>query len=158
MRYVAMSRIRPIKLITLAGLAIMVAIIVPALYAKANGSGDISIVVTRVDSWQTGSYVTLSNTTITSYPTILLAMQQADTRYDTLVALCNAHPSCMQSSILVYHTPNYVTNIADTEAKSDLANLQFHDIPISANESPVIHHGLHIEYNGKFYAISIEGI
>ncbi len=138
--------------------ATVIGFTVPLLHAKA-AENTVELIVTRIDSWDAKDYVKVSDQIITKHQSISKLMQQADKQYDDFVKWCNAQPvNCMDMSVAdIYYGPGNIDSISSSEALAVLVDLSFKDLGVQGETSVPVH-GIHIEYNGKYYAITIDGL
>lgn len=136
-------------------IVVAIAITLPLLAAKGV-ENTVYLTITRKDS-PPADYVSVPEQIIAKYPSMLNATNEADRKYDAFVSWCSAQSvNCMQLSYAAFMTPELSTKVNIGEAQLAITGLPFKDIP-KPDEVTVSQHGIHVEYNGKYYAIAIIG-
>jgi len=116
----------------------------------------VSLVVVREESLPAGDHISLTNVSLSSFPSIQAAIIQADKNWDTHIAYCNEKAENCQVNAYKGEVSS-ITFMPIEEAKLALTNLAFHDIP-APGQAQILDHGIHVGLNGKYYAIAIAGI
>ena len=147
------KKIAIIGTIIAAGLIITLATI--SLQNAVGTSGAIWMVISRSHGpIQPGEkFVSLSDTTMSNFPTILKGIPEADKMYEKFLAVCHGVRCPGESE----PPTSYNIKTSLNEAKLALATLGFHDIPYLDKSRPPLHVTI-IEYHGNYYGITIIGI
>jgi len=121
-------------------------------------SEPVSISIKRVEKYDDVNYIQISSSVLSSYPSILKSINEADVKYDDFAKLCGEHSGeCGVSTSPIFVDEGYTKIIDTIEAKNTMRSFGFEDV-LAPGEVTALIHGINVEVNGKYYAILISGI
>lgn len=138
---------------------VVTAIMLPSLFAGAQDTSSvISISIRRVNSWPADDLAALQNDTVKIYPSLEPALLEADKKYEAFTTWCESQKyNCFDNSYVKVLDWAYTTILTAPEAQSMLTGLGFKELEVP-DKSPGLYHGIHIQHDGKFYAVSIGNV
>lgn len=152
-----MNRNQKISIIGMIGVLTLAVNLLPLMTERmAEGSGTISLGIAEMKSAPKGyNVITISDQQLANLPSISKGLIEADKIFNSQPTVTCFHGCPL--GLPPRQPVSYMGVVSSTEAGLALSSLEFKDILRPGDVKP-FYHGVIVEYNGKYYSISLIGI